>query len=95
MNDNQEHDVPNIATLNVTDITNVKHLRLPDNEQRESSIGSSTTTITRCPDQTKLEHLKYYTCSSTIPPKFSSSLKQRLCWRNNTVYILIYNDFLI
>ena len=34
MNDNQGHDVPNVDTLNVTDITNVKHLRLPDNDQK-------------------------------------------------------------
>ena len=40
MNDNQGHDVPNVATLNVTDITNVSHLRLPENDdQRDSSIG--------------------------------------------------------
>ena len=36
MNDNQGHDVPNVATLNVTDITNVKHLLLSDNDQRKS-----------------------------------------------------------
>ena len=38
MNDNQGHDVPNVAALNVTDITNDRHLRVPDNDQRESSI---------------------------------------------------------
>ena len=30
MNDYQGHDVRNVATLNVTDITNIKHLRLLD-----------------------------------------------------------------
>ena len=45
MNDNQGHDFPNVATLNVTDITNVKHLRLSDNDQGESSSGSTPTTI--------------------------------------------------
>ena len=44
MNDNQGHDIPNVTTLNVTDITNVKHLQLPDNDQRESS-GSTPTII--------------------------------------------------
>ena len=57
MNENQGHDVPNIATLNV--ITNVKHLRLPDNDQRESSIGSIPIIIKLVPWQTKSEHLKY------------------------------------
>ena len=37
MADNQGHDVPNVAILNVTDITNEKHLRLPDNDKRESN----------------------------------------------------------
>ena len=35
MNDNQEHDVSNVAILNVTDITIVKHIGLPNNDQRE------------------------------------------------------------
>ena len=59
MNDNQGHDVPNVATLNANDINNVKHLRFPDNDQRECSIGS-TPIIKSVPDQTKSERLKYY-----------------------------------
>ena len=38
MNENQRNDVPNVATLNVIDITNAKHFRRPHNDQRESSI---------------------------------------------------------
>ena len=49
MNDNQGHGVLNVETLNVTDITNVKHLRFPDNDQRESSIGSTPTIINSLP----------------------------------------------
>ena len=49
MNENQGHGIPNAATLNVNHITNVKHLRLPDNDQRESSIGSTPIIINSVP----------------------------------------------
>ena len=39
MNDKQGHDIPNVATLNVTDITNVKHL--PDNNQGRVELDHS------------------------------------------------------
>ena len=49
MNGKQGHEVSNSKTLNVTDITNVKHLRLPDNDQRDTSIGSTPTIINSVP----------------------------------------------
>ena len=55
MNDNKAHDVSNVTTLNVTDITNVKHLRLPDNDQRQSSIGSTPTIINPVPWSDEIE----------------------------------------
>ena len=48
-----EYDISNVAILNVTEITIVKHSRLSNYNQRESSTGSTPTLVTQRPDQTK------------------------------------------
>ena len=66
---------PNVATLNVIDITNIKHLRLPDNDQRKSSIGSTPTIINSVPSLDEIGTLRIRTrilYSTTITPKFFS-----------------------